>query len=135
MELLKNRVSTLEKQLVEKDVMIDFLLNQKVQNEIDYITFISKVSNPDSLRDKKPTNSNIKNSNSEERQEKVKIVVTGDSILTGVNEEGLSKSHSVKVKNYPSATSGDILDKIDNLLKVKPDCSLVYVGTNDTTIM
>ena len=135
MELLKNRVSTLEKQLVEKDVMIDFLLNQKFQNEIDNITFISKVSNPDSQRDKKPTNSNIKNSNSEERQEKVKIVVTGDSILTGVNEEGLSKSHSVKVKNYPSATSGDILDKIDNLLKVKPDCSLAYVGTNDTTIM
>ena len=135
MELLKNRVSTLEKQLVEKDVMIDFLLNQKVQNEIDNTTFISKVSNSDIQLDKKPTNSNIKNSNSEERQEKVKIVVTGDSILNGVNEKGLCKSHSVKVKNYPSATSGDILDKIDNLLKVKPDCSLVYVRTNDTTIM
>ena len=31
-ELLKSRVSTIEKQLVEKDAIFDFLLNQKVQN-------------------------------------------------------------------------------------------------------
>ena len=68
MELLKSRVSTLGKKLVEKDSIIDFLLNQKVQNEIDNITFISKVSNSDIQREKKPTNSNIKNSNSEEKQ-------------------------------------------------------------------
>ena len=67
-ELLKSRVWTLEKQLAEKGAIIDFLLNQKVQNEIDNITFISKVSNSDIQRDKKPTNSNIKNSNSEEKQ-------------------------------------------------------------------
>ena len=41
-ELLKSRVSTLEKQLAEKDAIIDFLLNQKVQNEIDNTTFISQ---------------------------------------------------------------------------------------------
>ena len=68
MELLKSRVSTLGKKLVEKDAIIDFLLNQKVQNEIDNTTFISKVSNSDIQREKKPTNSNIKNSNSEEKQ-------------------------------------------------------------------
>ena len=67
MELLKSRVSTLEKQLAEKDVIIDFLLNQQVQNEIDNTTFISKVSNFDIQRDKKPTNSNIKNPNNEEK--------------------------------------------------------------------
>ena len=60
-ELLKSRVSTLEKQLAEKDAIIDFLLNQKVQNEIDNTTFISKISNSDTQRDKKPTNSNNKN--------------------------------------------------------------------------
>ena len=59
--------------------------------------------------------------------------MTGDSMLNGVNEKGLSKSHNVKVKNYPGATSEDILDKIDDLLKVKPDCLLVHVGTNDLT--
>ena len=59
--------------------------------------------------------------------------MTGDSVLNGANEKGLSKSRNVKVKNYPGATSEDILDKIDDLLKVKPDCLLVHVGTNDLT--
>ena len=89
-KLLKSRESTLEKQLAEKDAIIEFLRNKKVQNEID-------------------------------------------SMLNGVNEKGSSKSHNVKVKNYPGATSEDILDKIDNLLKVKPDCLLVHIGTNDLT--
>ena len=66
MELLKSRVSILEKQLAVKDAIIDFLLSQNVQNETDNTTFISKFSNSDIQLDKKPTNSNIKNSNSEE---------------------------------------------------------------------
>ena len=132
-ESLKSRVSTLEKQLAEKDAIIDFLLNQKVENEIDNTTFISKVSNFDIQRDKKPTNSNIKNPNNEEKQEKKNIVVIGDLMFNGVNEKGLSRSYNVKVKNYPGATSEDILDKIDDLLKVKPDCLLLHVGTNYLT--
>ena len=59
--------------------------------------------------------------------------MTGDSVLHGVNKKGLSKSHNVKVKNYPGEISKDILDRIDGLLKVKPDCLLVHVGTNDLT--
>ena len=66
-ELLKSRVWTLEKQLAEKGAIIDFLLKQKVQNELDNTTFICKVSSSDIQRDKKPTISNIKNSNSEEK--------------------------------------------------------------------
>ena len=57
----------------------------------------------------------------------MKIVVTGDSMLNAVNKKGLSKSHNVKVKNYPAATSEDILDKIDDLLKVKLDCLVVHL--------
>ena len=63
----------------------------------------------------------------------MKVVVTCDSMVNGVNDKGLSKSYNVKVKNCPGATSEDILDKIDDLLKVKPDCLLVHVGTNDLT--
>ena len=107
--------------------------HQKVRGEIDKTTFVGKICNSDIQHDKKQTNSNIKNSNSEEQQEKVKTVEIGDSMLNDVNEKGLSKLRKVKVKNYPGATSEDILDKIDDLLKVKPDCLLVYVGTNDLT--
>ena len=67
-ELLKNRVSTLEKQLAEKGAIIDFLLNRKVRSEIDNTTFVGKVANSDIHLDKKPVNSNIKYSNSEEKQ-------------------------------------------------------------------
>ena len=73
---IKSRVSTLEKQLAEKDAIIDFLLNQKVQNEIDNTTFIRKICNSDIQRDKKPTNSNIENSNSDKKKVEVKIAVT-----------------------------------------------------------
>ena len=54
-------------------------------------------------------------------------------MLNGVDEKGSSKSHNAKTKNHPGATSEDILDEIDDLLKVKPDCLLVHVGTNDLT--
>ena len=59
--------------------------------------------------------------------------MTGHPVLNGVNEKGLSKSQNVKVKNYLGATIEDILDKIDDLLKVKPDCLLLHVGTNNLT--
>ena len=38
----------------EKEAIIDFLLNQKVQTEIDNTTFISKVSNSYTQHGKKP---------------------------------------------------------------------------------
>ena len=34
--------------------------------------------------------------------------LTGDSMLNGVNEKELTKSHNVKVKNYPGATSEEV---------------------------
>ena len=131
--IIKKQSINIRKTTGLEDAIIDFLLNQKFQNENDNTPFISKFSNSDIQRDKKPTNSNNKNSNNEEIQEKKKIVVTGNPMLYGVNEKWLSKSHNVKVKNYPGATIEDILDKIDDLLKVKPDCLLVHVGTNDLT--
>ena len=59
-------------------------------------------------------------------------------MLNDMNDKGLLKSNNVKAKNYPGenypdATSKNILDKIDNLLKVKPDSLLVHVGTNNLT--
>ena len=55
MELCKRRASTSEKQLAEKDAIIDFLLNQKVQNEIGNTAFTSKVSHSDIQSEKTST--------------------------------------------------------------------------------
>ena len=45
----------------------------------------------------------------------------------------MPKAHNVKVKNYPGARGEDILHKVEDLVKNKPDSILVYVGTNDIT--
>ena len=52
---------------------------------------------------------------------------------TRLKKEDGQQERDNKVKNYPGATSVDILDKIDNLLKVKPDCLLVHIGNNYLT--
>ena len=38
-------------------------------------------------------------------------------MLNNVNSRGLSKSKKDEIMNFPGATSTDIVEKIDNLLK------------------
>ena len=61
-----------------------------------------------------------------------KNVVTG-AILNNINGHGLSKSKKVDVLNIPGATSGDIVDKIGDLLEGKPESLIAHVGTYDLT--
>ena len=52
-------------------------------------------------------------------------------MLNNINGKGLSKSKKVDVLNIPGATSGDIVDKIDDVLKGKPESLIAHVGKND----
>ena len=61
----------------------------------------------------------------------MKFIVSGFSLLSGINEKGFCKKHDVKVKNVPGGTT--VLDKIDTLVGWKQDCIIVYRGTNDIT--
>ena len=45
------------------------------------------------------------------------VVIIGDSMLDNINGKGLFKSKKVNVLNIPAATSGDIVDKIDDVLE------------------
>ena len=63
--------------------------------------------------------------------EKKKVVVTGDLLLNGINERGLSKPHKVNVQNFPGGTSETILEELDTLVASKPDCIIIHAGTND----
>ena len=49
------------------------------------------------------------------------VVIIGDSMLNNINAKGLSKSKKFDVLNIPGATSGDIVDKIDDVLEGKPE--------------
>ena len=73
------------------------------------------------------------NSNRTPAQEKKKIVLTGNSIVNGISEKGLSVNQEVKTVNFSGGTSGKILEKPDDIIKEKPDDLIVHVGTNDIT--
>ena len=80
-------------------------------------------------------------SNSKENREtqteplsrKKKIVLTGDSMVNGISEKGLSVNHKVKIVNLPGGTNEKILEKLDDIIKEKPDDLIAHVGTNDIT--
>ena len=52
-------------------------------------------------------------------------------MLNNINSRGLSKSIKVYVNNFPGATSEDILDEVEDTLKIRPDSLLFYARTND----
>ena len=52
-------------------------------------------------------------------------------MLNNINAHGLSKSKKVGVLNFPRATSSDIVNEIDEVLKGKPGSLIIHIGTND----
>ena len=52
-------------------------------------------------------------------------------MLNEIHEKGMSNDHRVKVNNFRGSTSATILENIDQLVKIKPDCLTVRAGTND----
>ena len=51
---------------------------------------------------------------------KKNIIQTGDSMLNNISEKGLSKTHKVRVTNFPGGTSKKITDQLNDLIKRKP---------------
>ena len=72
-------------------------------------------------------------SHTEPLSRKKKIVLTGDSMVNGVSEKGLSVNHKVKIMNFLGGTSERILEKLDDIIKEKLDDLIVHAGTNGIT--
>ena len=151
-DILKNKISDLEIELKRKNVVIDYLhykisskatdnslsssatrnsnstsTQDSVGNKITEFSYlnaaiISKHKNP-TIR---PSNQQSNNSHT-----KRKILVAGDSLLNNIHETGHSKQHTVKVKNFPGATTEPILEKMENLQESKPDVLILHAGTDD----
>ena len=49
------------------------------------------------------------------------VFVVGESMLNNISERGISRQHSVKVSNFPGATTERINEKNNNILQSKPD--------------
>ena len=115
LDILKNRISELEKNLFEKNTIIDFLTKDLVANShhiskskcshnIIERNRINKDENNDSLHEEKSIEDLLN-----------EIVAIDDSMLHDINSRGLSKSKEVDVFNFPGATSSDVLTKIDDV--------------------
>ena len=52
-------------------------------------------------------------------------------MLNNISEKSLSKTHKIRVINFPGGSSEKITDHQDDLIKGKPDNLIVLVGTND----
>ena len=131
--LLKDRISLLERQLIEKNSIIDFLVKHQMSPVATYsnINCDNKVLNHESteaIKNKTLPNDNI------DKGDRKKVIILGDSLLNGINEKGLSKKHNVKIVNKPGATSERLLlEELDNLIKYQPESVIIHAGTNDLT--
>ena len=133
LNLLKRRMTNLENEILKKDAIIDYLTKQlfaSKSNSLNNKTNLQKDNTNEANKnktayDKTRTQGNIGNNS------KRKVVVTGDSVLNGINERGLSKHQNVKIQNFPGGTTETILDKVETLVAEKPDCIIIHAGTND----
>ena len=46
---------------------------------------------------------------------KRKIVLTGDFMVNGISEKGLSINYKIKIVNFPVSTSKKVLEKLDDI--------------------
>ena len=115
--LLKDKISLLERQLTEKNSIIDFLVKHRMSPvaACSGVDCEIKVLNSESAEVVK--NGSLPNDNIGKGDRK-KVTILGDSLLNGINEKGLSKRHYVKIVNKPGATSKRLLlEDLDNLIK------------------
>ena len=139
LNLLKNRISELERQIIEKYAVINFLSNQLVNKNLNGDSRVHKTvnnhNNSFQARDDNIVDNNLPlvQHNDYNKKEKSNVIITGDSMLNNINSHELSKSNKVPVSNFPGTSSEDILDEIEDTLKTHPDTLIVHTGTNDLT--
>ena len=126
--ILKNRITNLENEISKKDAIIDHLMSQLLLSKNAPHNDNSDSKNNDDFNNKRKSSYTYQDSAKEKWK---KIDITGDSMLNGIHECGLSKQQQAKMQNFPGGTSETILDEVDTLVADKPDCIIVHAGMND----
>ena len=61
------------------------------------------------------------------------VIIMGDSILSGLTEENLSKQNNVRIRKFPGVTVDDFNYHVHPISRKKPKHIIVHTGTNDAT--
>eukprot|EP00794_Sanderia_malayensis_P000649 gene646-1317_t len=153
---LNERILSLEKQLNDKQFVIERLLDNSKQittnskhetpvgNKQDHPTKDQQNNNKETTEkfqassDRNKEDKNIGNKckgpdENNKKPQRKRVTIVGDSILKGIYEEGMQKVHNVKIKPHSGATTTDIVDYIKPVVRRKPDCIILHAGTNDLT--
>ena len=138
--LLKNRISKLEKELADKNAIIEFLSAQIISKPPDK----TRKDSSDNYRhhsndnDRLVTNGNNQDNASNEKSSNdgrsKEVIAVADSMLNNLNSRRLSKSKKFEVINFPGSTSTDIVESIDKIPEnQQPNSLIVHLRTNDFT--
>ena len=100
---MKNRISELERQIIEKNAVINFLSNQLVNKNLvnngdsGVNKTVSDHNNSFQERVDNIVNTNLPlvQHNDYSKKEKSNVIIIGDSMLNNINSRGLSKSNKV----------------------------------------
>ena len=141
-KILTNPVSELERQILEKDNVINFLTKQFAINKINHH---DSPANTDKIRyncrNFEELNSKCDNDvplgqrNEKRSKTHENVIIIGDSMLNYIISRDLSKSKKVTVINHPGATSGVIEEELEATVKEnsKIKTLIVHAGSNDLT--
>ena len=61
------------------------------------------------------------------------VLITGDSMLTGIDEGRLQARHNVKLRPFSGASTEDMTSYLKPLMNKEPSVVILHVGTNDAT--
>ena len=119
-------MSSPEKELIEKNAVINFLLKVRCNNinecKIQYLflafTLKKKITHTHQGQSrKKKDKTHEKAQESQHGLKKQTVLVIGDSMLNGMLEKGLIKEHKLKVDNNPDSTGEKTIGNLTRFLK------------------
>ena len=145
---LNKHIQSLEKQLDEKQIVIETLL-QNIQNcsynnivansnhKTDKVSF-ENLNSPHEKSKMISSKSNQldedDNHNNNDNQKTISVVIVGDSFVRNVASRSLNQSlkeYFNVVKSFPGATTQYMKDYIKPTISRKPDMVILHTGTND----
>ena len=123
-------------------IVIKISLQNKIKNQLNLVRREYKekfynqktsLNKDDLLSTKRKTNKYDWFNITENINQTKNVLIAGDSLLYGVDEQRLTNKYNVKVRCFPGATISDMFDYLKSLFKNNPETVIIHISTNDST--